>query len=94
MPGKILLAVVRREAEIQAERPTARPAEISVPVSTMQPAMPSAMGSFAAVSEMMLTMEDSDTNWGTRMAIKMIASTITIYMALLNSRSVMVRRLS
>ena len=45
--GHILLEVVTawsRDAEIQAVRPTQRPADRSVPVSTIQPAMPRARG--------------------------------------------------
>ena len=34
---------------MQAVRPTARPADMSVPVSTIAPPMPRAIGSFAAV---------------------------------------------
>ena len=45
--GHILLEVVTawsRDAEIQAVRPTQRPADRSVPVSTIQPAIPRARG--------------------------------------------------
>ena len=46
--GHILLATLaafcKSEAEMQAVRPTMRPAERSVPVSTMHPPMPSAAG--------------------------------------------------
>ena len=47
MAGHILLgasAACRRLAATQAVMPTARPADRSVPVSTMQPAMPRATG--------------------------------------------------
>ena len=47
MLGHILLAAsvaCSREAATQAVMPTARPADRSVPVSTMHPAMPSATG--------------------------------------------------
>ncbi len=56
-PGKILLAVMDILATMTAASPTMRPAEISVPVRTMHPAMPRAMGSFAAVRLTMLTIE-------------------------------------
>ena len=46
--GHILLAMLAafcsRDAEIQAVIPTARPADRSVPVSTIQPPMPNAAG--------------------------------------------------
>ena len=46
--GHILLARLAalwsREAEMQAVRPTIRPADRSVPVSTMQPPIPNAAG--------------------------------------------------
>ena len=45
---------------MQAVRPTTRPAERSVPVRMIAPAMPSAMGRFAADSVMMLTIEAMD----------------------------------
>ena len=57
---KILLAQSgdwSRAAEMAADRPTTRPAERSVPVRTIQPPIPRAMGREAAAREMMLTME-------------------------------------
>ena len=47
----------RRMAETNAPSPTTRPAERSVPVRMMAPAMPSAMGRRVAVSWMMLTID-------------------------------------
>ena len=47
MPGHILLAAstaCSSEAATQAVMPTVRPADRSVPVSTMHPPMPSATG--------------------------------------------------
>ena len=66
--GNTLNVVVKRDAEIHAVRPTTRPAEISVPVSTIQPPIPSAIGSFAAVSEITFTIEGSFKNAGTLIA--------------------------
>ena len=43
-----------------AVRPTTRPPDKSVPVRTMQPAMPSAMGNDAATRETMFAMEPAD----------------------------------
>ncbi len=43
-----------------AVRPTTRPPDRSVPVRTIQPAMPSAIGSDAATREMMFAMEPAD----------------------------------
>ena len=63
--GNTLKVVVRSEAEIQAVRPTTRPAEISVPVRTMQPPIPRAMGSLAAVRDITFTMEGSFKKAGT-----------------------------
>ena len=67
MPGNILLgysAICSSEAATQAVRPTTRPAERSVPVRMIAPAMPSAMGRFAAESETMLMMDFIDTKFG------------------------------
>ena len=79
---------------MQAVRPTHRPAEISVPVRTMAPPIPSAIGSFAAVSEMMLMMDGSLMNAGTLMAMKITALAMMMYMALLISAPLIARRLS
>ena len=43
-----------------AVRPTTRPPDRSVPVRTIQPAIPSAMGSDAATRETMFAMEPAD----------------------------------
>jgi len=79
---------------MHAVSPTQRPADISVPVSTIAPPMPSAIGSFAAVSEMMLMIDERDRNAGTRIAMYTIAINMIMYMALLKSISVMTRRRS
>ena len=49
-----------------AVRPTTRPADRSVPVSTIQPPMPRAMGMEAAARLMMFTMELVVMNIGLR----------------------------
>ena len=85
--GNTLNTVVKSDAEIHAVRPTTRPAEISVPVSTIQPPIPSAMGSFAAVRDNMFTMEGIPKNEGRIMVIYTTATAIMIYMALLSSKS-------
>lgn len=72
---------------MHAVSPTTLPAEISVPESTMHPPTPSAIGSFAAVSETTFIIEESERNAGTRTAIKITAAAIIIYIALF-SRSV------
>ena len=64
----------RSEAAIQAVTPTMRPAERSVPINIIQPAMPRAIGRFAAESEMMLTIEDVDRNLGSYIAMPPIAA--------------------
>ena len=72
MFGNILFAysvICNSDAAIQAVSPTHRPAEISVPVSTMAPAIPNAIGSFAAVREIILTTDETVRNAGTRIAI-------------------------
>ena len=58
-------------AEMAAVRPTTRPADRSVPVSTMHPPMPSAMGSEDAARLMMLTMELILMKLALRVAVKM-----------------------
>jgi hypothetical protein len=95
--GYILLgypAICKSEAATQAVSPTALPAEISVPVRTIHPAIPKAIGNFDAVSEMIFTTDDKERNDGTLIAIKMIATAIIIYIALLKSISVIIRFLS
>ena len=71
--GHILLARLAafcsRDAEMQAVRPTTRPADRSVPVSTIQPAMPSAAGRYAAVWERMLMRDAGLIKLGFLMAI-------------------------
>ena len=48
---------------------------------------PSAIGSFAAVSEMIFTMDDMERNAGTHgIAINITAITMTMYIALLNKQ--------
>ena len=54
----------------------------------MHPAIPKAIGSFAAVSEIMFTIDEMLRNAGTLTAIKITEIAIIIYIALLNSRSV------
>ena len=49
---------------------------MSVPVRTIAHPMPRAMGSFAAVREIMMIMEERERNSGTLMAIKIMASII------------------
>ena len=63
MPGNILLGY-SAICSSEAVRPTTRPAERSVPVRMIAPAMPSAMGRFAAESETMLMMDFIDTKFG------------------------------
>ena len=82
-----LNTVVSKEAEIHAARPTTRPAEISVPVSTIQPPIPRAMGSFAAVREIIFTIEERLMNLGCFTVMKMIAMAMMIYIALFKIRS-------
>ena len=48
------------EAQIQAQSPTQRPAERSVPVSTIAPAIPSAIINLAADCMVMFTIESND----------------------------------
>ena len=60
---------------MQATRPTMRPAERSVPVRIIAPAIPSAIGRLAAESEMILTMEEGERKRGLRHSIKMMAAT-------------------
>ena len=48
------------EAHMQAQRPTQRPAERSVPVRTMAPAIPKAIISLAADCMVMFTIESND----------------------------------
>ena len=71
--GHILLAVFAAfwssDAEMQAVRPTARPADRSVPVSTMHPAIPSAAGRYAAVWERILMRDAGLMKLGFLMAI-------------------------
>ena len=87
MLGNTLNTVVSKEAEIHAARPTTRPAEISVPVSTIQPPIPRAMGSFAAVREIIFTIEERLMNLGCFTVMKMIAMAMMIYIALFKIRS-------
>ena len=77
-----------------AARPKIRPAERSVPVSTIQPPMPSAMGSDTAASVMMFTMELGLTKFLLTMAVKMIKMAMRMYSALFSRPSTQKRRLS
>ncbi len=79
IPGNTLKTVVSRDAEIHAVRPTTRPAEISVPVSTIQPPIPSAIG-----RDNMFTIEGSFMKAGRMIAIYTTVAAIMIYMALLS----------
>ncbi len=85
--GNTLKTVVSKEAEIHAVRPTTRPAEISVPVSTIQPPIPSAIGNFAAVRDNMFTIEGSFMKVGRIIAMYTTATAIIIYIALFSSMS-------
>ena len=60
----------------------------------MHPAIPKAIGSFAAVSEMILTIDETLKNAGTLIAIKITATAIMIYIALLKIISDIARFLS
>ena len=62
--GQILDVVVSRDAVTTDDRPTILPAEISVPASTIHPAIPKAIGSFAAVRDRMLMIEAMPRNFG------------------------------
>ncbi len=92
--GNTLKTVVSSEAEIHAVRPTTRPAEISVPVSTIHPPIPSAIGSFAAVRDNIFTIEGIPKNEGRIIVMYTTASAIMMYMALLSSRSPIFFKLS
>ena len=66
---RLISVLCSRAAEMAADRPTTRPADRSVPVRTMQPPMPRAMGREEAARDTMLTMEPAPRNWGTFTAV-------------------------
>ena len=71
-PGRSLsdnLLPASKDAAIHAVRPTTRPAERSVPVSTIVPAIPTAIGMLAADSEIIFTIDDGVTKFGFCIAV-------------------------
>ena len=81
--GNILLAYpedCKSDAATQAHAPTARPAERSVPVSIIAPAIPSAIGRFAAESEIIFTIDPVERNRGRDIAIPTITITRIIHL--------------
>ena len=64
---------------MQATTPTILPAERSVPVRIMHPAIPSAIGRFAAESDIIFIIDATERNRGFIIAITTIAAIIKRY---------------
>ena len=88
------MVLCKSEAAMQALSPTARPAEISVPVRTIAPPIPRAIGSLAAVKEIMFITEAVERNLGFSIAIIITERKMIINIALLRSVSVIFLRFS